>query len=309
MQNTVSLEQLYAIRDKIQEVKEKCDQISDLYSHWWVDLPMLPLYTPRSALRDLPPPWAGHGLGIFFAIWLMFLDLWGGGLLGGLLFGLCTWLRIKKYSESWQGKAYLFFSLLIAPVIAMVALMKLMNGGSWSMVLILGFAAWFLGGLLMVPAKVKANVQIREENEARMQKNEQMKEYNSNLQELISYAKEGLAALRGQLSDLIRRYGYPPDYASLHAVNKFIEYVRNHQGDTYAALISEYKKDVHNQAMLEEKRRQTAILQQQEENQRYQIELSEYSNMLQAAQNWQLREANDRLENIDKNLASLRSRV
>lgn len=306
MENTVSLEHLHAIRSKMEEIAAQYNHIVDLNGKLWKDKPMLPLYSPSSALRDLPPPWEGHGLGIFFALWLLFLDVWGGGLLGGLIFGLCTWQRIKKEPGSWKRKAFMAFSLMTAPIIVMVALMKLMEGGgTWTMVAVLAFAAWFLGGLLMVPAKVKANAQIREENQVRAEKNEQMKPYNRNLQQKISCEKSALADLQGQLADLIDYYGYPPDYATFHAVDYFISCVRNHRAETYSRLIDLYMEELHRQKMAEESRRQTDLLRQQMENQeRIQGQLA-YANMLQFNQLLAQDETNQRLAQIQGDLNTM----
>lgn len=297
MEDRVTLQQLADIRGKMQEIIDQYQHIGNLRGRLWKDLPQLPAYNPSSALRDLPPPWTGHGFAVFLAIWLMLLDLWGGGLLGGLLFGLCTWVRIKS-QKSMTRWLCLFFIIVTAPVIAMVALTKLMNGGSWSMVLILGFAAWFLGGLLMVPAKMKANIAIKAENEARTKKNAEMAPYNRKLRAEISDAEGVATDLHDQLADLIQYYDYPPNYATVHAVDYFIRCVRNRQADTYGALIGLYEEELHRQRMIEESRRQTQLLREQAENQeRIQDQLA-YANMLQFQQFLAQKEANEHLAHI-----------
>lgn len=308
MGNTVFIEDLYALRTQMEAVYEKNQEINALRSRLKAGEPMLPLYNPSSALRDLPPPWAGHGFSLFCALWILLLDIWSGGLFGGLLFLLLIWLRVKKFSTPWKQTTLLIFAILLLPILFMVFVGKLLDGGSLTMVAVLAFAAWLLGGLLMVSPKVKANIQIREENQARVERNEALELRNRKIWEQISHAAKQMEALDAQLQEMVVSCGYPPDYATLNAINMFIRYMKNSRADTYAGMISLYEESMHRWRMETEAQKQTAILQQQEEAMRYQNELTEYSNMLQAFSNWQQWETNNHLQNISNDLSALRYR-
>lgn len=255
MGRPVSIEDLYALRTQMEALLKKDQERSRLRAYLKDDEPMLPLYSPKSALRDLPPPWTGHGISLFCALWVLLLDIWGGGLFGGLLFLLLIWLRVKKASASWKKMALLFFAILLLPIICAVVVGKLLDGGSLTMAVVLAFAAWFLGGLLMVSPKVKANIQIKEENQARVKRNEALKLQNAKTWERISRVTEQMQEIQARLSKMTEDCGYPPDYGFLHAINRFIRYMENHQADTYAGMISLYEESVHREKMEAEARR------------------------------------------------------